>query len=149
MPRQSASVPTSGQSIASSEENRWITTRTTAGKLLSTKARRLIYAMQMSLLKKNPGGVLLSHTASRAVPSAPKSLTSEFGMGSGVASSMSPPEIFGSFCVAAAGSSYNHTVLRCIARLATRILGASSRQPALPPPGLMFALEIWSSRTTY
>ena len=41
---------------------------------------------------KNPGGVLLSHTASRAVPSAPKSLTSEFGMGSGVASSISPPE---------------------------------------------------------
>ena len=40
----------------------------------------------------NPGGVLLSHTASRAVPSAPKSLTSEFGMGSGVASSKSPPE---------------------------------------------------------
>ena len=40
----------------------------------------------------NPGDVLLSHTATRAVPSAPKSLTSEFGMGSGVASSKSPPE---------------------------------------------------------
>ena len=47
--------------------------------------------------EKNPGSVLLSHTASRAVPSAPKSLTSEFGMGSGVASSMSPPEILGRF----------------------------------------------------
>ena len=46
-------------------------------------------------LLNNPGSVLLSHTASRAVPSAPKSLTSEFGMGSGVASSMSPPEILG------------------------------------------------------
>jgi hypothetical protein len=44
----------------------------------------------------NPGSVLLSHTASRAVPSAPRSLTSEFGMGSGVASSRSPPEIVGS-----------------------------------------------------
>lgn len=43
----------------------------------------------------NPGGVLLSHTATRAVPSAPKSLTSEFGMGSGVASSKSPPETCG------------------------------------------------------
>ena len=42
------------------------------------------------------GGDLLSHTASRAVPSAPKSLTSEFGMGSGVASSKSPPEAVGS-----------------------------------------------------
>ena len=43
----------------------------------------------------NPGDVLLSHTATRAVPSAPKSLTSEFGMGSGVASSKSSPEICG------------------------------------------------------
>ena len=42
-----------------------------------------------------PGGVLLSHTVTHAVPSAPKSLTSEFGMGSGMASSMSPPENFG------------------------------------------------------
>src|SRR5205807_1634085 len=49
------------------------------------------------LLEENPGSVLLSHTASRAVPSAPKSLTSEFGMGSGVASSKSPPETFGFF----------------------------------------------------
>ena len=33
------------------------------------------------------GGDLLSHTKSHAVPSALRSLTSEFGMGSGVASS--------------------------------------------------------------
>ena len=32
------------------------------------------------------GSVLLSHSASRAVPSAQKSLTSVFGMGTGVAS---------------------------------------------------------------
>jgi hypothetical protein len=43
-------------------------------------------------LKKVFGGVLLSHTASRAVPSALKSLTSVFGMGTGVASSPSPPK---------------------------------------------------------
>ena len=43
----------------------------------------------------NPGDVLLSHTATRAVPSAPKSLTTEFGMGSGVASSKSSPETCG------------------------------------------------------
>src|SRR5262245_4968207 len=49
---------------------------------------------------KNPGGVLLSHTATRAVPSAPKSLTSEFGMGSGVASSKSPPETVASAAIA-------------------------------------------------
>jgi hypothetical protein len=43
-------------------------------------------------MKKFFGGVLLSHTASRAVPSALKSLTSVFGMGTGVASSPSPPK---------------------------------------------------------
>ena len=53
--------------------------------------------------KKNPesesdsglkkfGGVLLSHTAARAVPSALKSLTSVFGMGTGVTSSLLPPK---------------------------------------------------------
>jgi hypothetical protein len=38
------------------------------------------------------GGVLLSHTAARAVPSALKSLTSVFGMGTGVTSSPLPPK---------------------------------------------------------
>ena len=42
--------------------------------------------------KFNFGDVLLSHTVARAVPSAPESLTSEFGMGSGMASPISPPE---------------------------------------------------------
>ena len=32
----------------------------------------------------NPGGDLLSHTATRAVPSALRGLTSVFGMGTGV-----------------------------------------------------------------
>jgi len=40
----------------------------------------------------SPGNVLLSHKITLAVPSAPTSLTSEFGMGSGMASSISPPE---------------------------------------------------------
>ncbi len=39
----------------------------------------------------NPGLVLLSHTAARAVPSALKGLTSVFGMGTGVALSLSRP----------------------------------------------------------
>jgi hypothetical protein len=69
---------------------------------------------------KNPGSVLLSHTASRAVPSAPKSLTSEFGMGSGVASSKSPPETFGVSKL----SSWALSFALSHARLATRILGA-------------------------
>ena len=47
------------------------------------------------LSKIKSGDYLLSHTASRAVPSAPKSLTSEFEVGSGMASSILPPEIFG------------------------------------------------------
>jgi hypothetical protein len=42
--------------------------------------------------KFNPGGFLLSHAASRAVPSAPRGLTSVFGMGTGVTLSTKPPE---------------------------------------------------------
>jgi hypothetical protein len=65
----------------------------------STKGKRpgtcAIAQRLRAFLGINPGGVLLSHNASIAVPSAPKSLTSEFGMGSGVASSKSPPEILG------------------------------------------------------
>jgi hypothetical protein len=40
------------------------------------------------------GGVLLSHTAAHAVPSALKSLTTVFGMGTGVTSSPLPPKIY-------------------------------------------------------
>ena len=42
--------------------------------------------------KKDSGGDLLSHTAARAVPSAQISLTSVFGMGTGVTLSQSPPK---------------------------------------------------------
>ena len=42
--------------------------------------------------KENSGGDLLSHTVSRAVPSALEGLTSEFGMGSGVTPPALPPE---------------------------------------------------------
>src|ERR671930_95554 len=42
----------------------------------------------------NPGGFLLSHSVARAVPSAPRGLTSVFGMGTGVALSTQPPENF-------------------------------------------------------
>jgi hypothetical protein len=41
--------------------------------------------------KKNPGSVLLSHRVAPAVPSALESLTSVFGMGTGVASPELPP----------------------------------------------------------
>ena len=44
--------------------------------------------------KKKAGDVLLSHTVTHAVPSTQKSLTSEFGMGSGVASSLLSPARF-------------------------------------------------------
>ena len=40
----------------------------------------------------NSGGVLLSHAVSYAVPSALKSLTSVFGMGTGVTSLLLPPK---------------------------------------------------------
>ena len=41
---------------------------------------------------KNLGGVLLSHAVPHAVPSALKSLTAVFGMGTGVSSSPLPPK---------------------------------------------------------
>ena len=41
---------------------------------------------------KNSGGVLLSHKNDLAVPLALQCLTSEFGMGSGVATTVLPPE---------------------------------------------------------
>ena len=45
------------------------------------------------------GGDLLSHTVSHAVPSALKSLTSVFEMGTGVTSLLSPPKkVFGVDC---------------------------------------------------
>ena len=40
----------------------------------------------------NSGSDLLSHTVAHAVPSAPKDLTSVFGMGTGVTPSILPPE---------------------------------------------------------
>ena len=43
-------------------------------------------------IKKRIGSDLLSHTVAHAVPSALKSLTSVFGMGTGVTSSLLPPK---------------------------------------------------------
>ena len=43
-----------------------------------------------------PGNDLLSRTLARAVPSALKGLTAEFGMGSGVTPSLWSPEVFNS-----------------------------------------------------
>ena len=98
----------------------------------------------------NPGGVLLSHTASRAVPSAPKSLTSEFGMGSGVASSKSPPETCGIASDAHALESAGQP--SGCEPFAIPIPGASAlvnrSRYAAHPDTSMFALEIWSSLTT-
>ena len=55
-----------------------------------TKARQTI--LFSGLVFNNPGGFLLSHTVARAVPSAPRGLTSVFGMGTGVTLSTQPPE---------------------------------------------------------
>src|SRR5205814_9363656 len=43
-------------------------------------------------LLNNPGDFLLSHTVTRAVPSAPAGLTSVFGMGTGVTLPTKSPE---------------------------------------------------------
>ena len=45
-----------------------------------------------------PGGDLLSHSLTRAVPSALEGLTSEFGMGSGMAPPTLPPEDLEAWC---------------------------------------------------
>ena len=57
--------------------------------------RKLKKPAQVSLsglVFNNPGGFLLSHAVARAVPSAPRGLTSVFGMGTGVTLSTQPPE---------------------------------------------------------
>ena len=53
--------------------------------------KRGLTLMGQPSLKECSGGVLLSHEASLAVPSALKSLTSGFGMGPGVSPSLWPP----------------------------------------------------------
>ena len=49
----------------------------------------------MAVLEKDPGDVLLSHTVTCAVPSTLEGLTTEFGMGSGVAPPPLPPGRWG------------------------------------------------------
>src|SRR5438067_2340371 len=58
-----------------------------------TKKARSSFTLS-GLVFNNPGGFLLSHAVARAVPSAPRGLTSVFGMGTGVALSTEPPENF-------------------------------------------------------
>src|ERR1700677_1668214 len=100
--------------------------------MLGDKKRKDPNASAFESLLSNPGSVLLSHTASRAVPSAPRSLTSEFGMGSGVASSRTPPEICGS------------------QRRQPRKRGErADSQSESRTRSSKFALEIWSSHTAY
>ena len=62
--------------------------------------------------EKGSGGVLLSHTDDRAVPSALEGLTSEFGMGSGVAPPAMPPENED----ATSRRTIRHHLLRCSLR---------------------------------
>jgi hypothetical protein len=57
---------------------------------VETKARESLTLSRASL--NNPGDFLLSHTVTRAVPSAPAGLTSVFGMGTGVTLPTKSPE---------------------------------------------------------
>jgi len=75
------------------------------------EVKKKLRIVRNGAFRDKPGGVLLSHTVTHAVPSAPKSLTSEFGMGSGMAFSISPPENFGiSEIVKVLGWGYNPNV---------------------------------------
>jgi hypothetical protein len=65
------------------------------GRDLLIKKPAQVYPERASF--NNPGDFLLSHTVSRAVPSAPAGLTSVFGMGTGVTlPTKSPENFFGS-----------------------------------------------------
>ena len=59
-------------------------------RLGKSKARENV--MRSRAFLNNPGDFLLSHTVTRAVPSAPTGLTSVFGMGTGVTLSTKSPE---------------------------------------------------------
>jgi hypothetical protein len=61
------------------------------GRRRNTRARGACELARARALGIDPGGVLLSHTVTRAVPSALEGLTTEFGMGSGVALPPLPP----------------------------------------------------------
>ena len=58
--------------------------KTFIGKELKQEINAPPILRQAGRLDKIPGGDLLSHTATRAVPSALRGLTSVFGMGTGV-----------------------------------------------------------------
>ncbi len=64
---------------------------TTLARVAVSRRKKARLEMSRASLYKS-GGVLLSHTVARAVPSAQRSLTTVFGMGTGVASSQKPPE---------------------------------------------------------
>ena len=49
----------------------------------------------VALIERMFGGVLLSHTVTRAVPSALQGLASGFGMGPGVSPALWPPKLYG------------------------------------------------------
>ena len=65
----------------------------------------------------NPGGVLLSHIVTHAVPSALEGLTTEFGMGSGMTPPTLPPKTFESSTRERAGHQPRFTELIAFLRL--------------------------------
>jgi hypothetical protein len=76
-----------------------VSTRTTSFKINRAHSKsfnlrtRSIWFSKIAYVKlNNPGDFLLSHAATRAVPSAPRGLTSVFGMGTGVTLSTESPE---------------------------------------------------------
>ena len=77
----------------------WVSSRRSDFPPQNTGLKRRNPTLELSVGFHRPGGVLLSHRATSAVPSALEGLTSEFGMGSGMAPPISPPEIVGFFAV--------------------------------------------------
>ena len=61
---------------------------------ISSQKKSPIHFWMRDFYRKEFGGDLLSHPVAQAVPSALKSLTAVFGMGTGVTSSLLPPKIY-------------------------------------------------------
>jgi TPP-dependent indolepyruvate ferredoxin oxidoreductase alpha subunit len=83
-------------------------------------------SFEVGLFNKIPCGDLLSHTVTRAVPSALRGLTSVFGMGTGVALSALPQRNSYATC-----ANLSFTIASWICRFAAGSLGSGGGEP--PP----------------
>jgi hypothetical protein len=92
-----------------------------------------------------PGGVLLSHPVSRAVPSALKGLASGFGMGPGVSLSLWPPELYGDVSRSRPylGNRTVDAAMRCVGQVLGLLVPVSSTCFQASTSGLSTQSSCW------